>query len=66
MEKKQEHFGGHSFRDFGKLNHYMTNLYSRDENHDDVIGLGMELKKLIPGYAENVLEVKHRLNESAT
>lgn len=64
MENEHKLSGKFPYPEFGVLNHCMINLTSRDENRDDVARLTPELVKLIPGYMENLLEMKRRFDES--
>ena len=64
MSKEVKHSGRYPIEKFGVLNHYMVNLYERPENCADVEGLAKELMVLLPGYTDNIAEMKRRLDES--
>ena len=66
MEQKREHSGRYPLRDFSLLDHYMINLFSREENHDDVDGLIEELFKLMPDYGYHIENANRYLDMSAT
>lgn len=62
MENEREHSGKYPLPKFGLLDHYLINLFSREENRDDVKGVIKELFKHIPDYGQHIEDMKHIVN----